>query len=95
MSIREDMETLERKTKELEKQTLAMEIYSDYKKTNTRLFVIWIITFIALIGLSIYTISLLEDISVVETTEVSQETEEGNNNYIGNDGDIINGETDS
>ena len=95
MSIREDMETLERKTKELEKQTLAMEIYSDYKKTNTRLFIIWIITFLALIGLSIYTISLLEDISVVETTEVSQETEEGNNNYIGNDGDIINGETDS
>lgn len=95
MSLREDMETLERKTKELEKQTLAMEIYSDYKKTNTRLFVIWIITFLALIGLSIYTISLLEDISVVETTEVSQETEEGNNNYIGNDGDIINGETDS
>lgn len=66
MSIREDMETLERKTEELEKQTLAMEIYSDYKKTNTRLFVIWIITFLALIGLSIYTISLLEDISVVE-----------------------------
>ena len=95
MSIREDMETLERKTEELEKQTLAMEIYSDYKKTNTRLFVIWIITFLALIGLSIYTISLLEDISVVETTEVSQEAEEGNNNYIGNDGDIINGEADN
>ena len=95
MSIREDMETLERKTEELEKQTLAMEIYSDYKKTNIRLFWIWIITFLALIGLSIYTISLLEDISVVETTEVSQEAEEGNNNYIGNDGDIINGEADN
>ena len=29
------------------------------------------------------------------TTEVTQENADGYNNYIGNDGDIVNGETDS
>lgn len=31
---------------------------------------------------------------VVETTEITQENDGGFNNYIGNDGDIYNGETD-
>ena len=29
------------------------------------------------------------------TTEITQENADGYNNYIGNDGDIVNGETDS
>lgn len=32
---------------------------------------------------------------VVETWEIVQENEDGYNNYIGNDGDILNGETDN
>jgi hypothetical protein len=31
----------------------------------------------------------------VESWEITQETEDGNNSYIGNDGDIIYGETDN
>lgn len=31
----------------------------------------------------------------VESWEITQENEDGINNYIGNDGDIFNGETDS
>lgn len=87
MSIREDMEELERKTEELQKQTLAMEIYSDYKKTNIRLFWIWIITFITLIGVTCYTIYLLNDISTVETTENSQEITDIDTI----DGNVVNG----
>lgn len=37
---------------------------------------------------------LLTDIGV-ETTEVSQENSDGNNNFIGNDGDITNGKADN
>ncbi len=33
--------------------------------------------------------------SQMETVEVTQENEDGYNNFIGNDGDIYNGETDS
>lgn len=32
---------------------------------------------------------------VVETTEITQENDGGYNNYIGNDGDICNGEADN
>lgn len=87
MSIREDMEELERKTEELQKQTLAMEIYSDYKKTNIRLFWIWIITFITLIGVTCYTIYLLNDISTVEATENNQEITDIDTI----DGNVVNG----
>lgn len=77
----------------MKEQTLVMELLSDTKKEKKRLFVMWLITFIALIGLGIYTIYLLNDIGTVETTtqEVQQDNEGGYNNYIGNDGEINNG----
>ena len=62
------------------------------KVQNKRLFIIWLITFIAFIGLLGYTIYVLNDIEVEETT-ITQDNDNGINNYIGNDGDIINGET--
>lgn len=73
---------------------MAWELLQDTKKANKRLFIIWIITFVALIGVTCYTIYLLNDIGTIEETtqEVSQQNESGNNNFIGNDGDIINGE---
>ena len=43
-------------------------------------------------GIWIWYESQFED---VVTTEVTQENSDGYNNYIGNDGDIVNGETDS
>ena len=50
---------------------------------------------IALIGTNagwLYYESQFED---VVTTEIVQENADGYNNYIGNDGDIVNGETDN
>lgn len=72
----------------------ATEMLHILKTQNKRLFIIWIITFIAFICLLGYTIYLLNDIGVEETT-VSQDNENGYNNYIGNDGDILNGKTDN
>jgi hypothetical protein len=72
----------------------ATEMLHILKTQNKRLFVIWIITFIAFICLLGYTIYLLNDIGVEETT-ISQDNENGYNNYIGNDGDISNGKTDN
>lgn len=68
MGLREDIQEVEKEIQDLKEQSLAMELLKDYKKTNKRLFVIWIITFIAFIGLLGYTLWLLNDIGVVETT---------------------------
>ena len=87
MTLREDFEELEKKTKDVE-TSLAMEILHDYKLVNKRLFIIIILLIISLLGSVGYTIYLLNDISTVETVDVQQENESGDNNYIGNDGDI-------
>lgn len=73
----------------------AKELLHILKVQNKRLFIIWIITFIAFISLLGYTIWLLNDISNVETTEVEQEAENGTNNYIGNDGNISYGKAEN
>jgi len=73
-----------------ESQSFAMQFVETLKKQNQRLFVCWIITFLAFVGLLGYTIWLLNDVETI-TTEITQDTETGYNNYIGNDGEIING----
>lgn len=94
MSIKEDIEKVQKKVNVIEEQSFAMELLHQSKKTNQRIFIVWLVTFIAFIGLLGYTIYLLNDISNVETTtqEVSQENSDGTNNFVGNDGDIINGD---
>lgn len=91
-SEKEEIDNIKKEVHKLQEQSLALELLKDYKKQNKRQFVIILVIlgmFTALLG---YTIWLLNDISV-ETTEVTQDTNNGNNNFIGNDGDITNGET--
>ena len=60
-----------------------------------RLWITILVLIVLLIGTNgvwIWYESQFED---VVTTEVTQENSDGYNNYIGNDGDIVNGETDS
>ena len=91
--FREEVLKMKEEVKGIEKQqeSFAMEFVHTLKLQNKRLFICWLVTFIAFILLLGYTIWLLNDISVEETTEVTQDTQTGYNNYIGNDGDIING----
>lgn len=79
----------------MEEKSLAWELLQDTKKANKRQFIVilvilvmWFVT----IGYLVYT---LNDIGTIEETtqEVSQQNESGSNNFIGNDGDIINGKT--
>lgn len=79
-------------TKE-ERKSLAMQFVDTLKEQNKRLFLCWVITFAAFIGLISYTIYALNDLAIIETTEITQESDTGYNNYIGNDGEIVNGET--
>lgn len=59
-------------TKE-ERKSLAMQFVDTLKEFNKRLFLVWLITFAALTSLVVYTIYLLNDIAVIETTETTQE----------------------
>lgn len=90
MGLKEDIEKVENKMKKIEEESFAMELLKDQRKQNKRLFIIWIITFMTLIGVTCYTIYLLNDIGTIETN-VKQNNKDGYNNYIGNDGDITNG----
>ena len=76
----------------------ASEMLHILKVQNKRLFIIWLVTFVAFIGLLGYTLWLINDIGTIEETttqEVLQENDNGNNNFVGNNGDIINGKTES
>lgn len=86
--MKEDLIMAKKEIKELKEHSLAWELYQDSKKANKRLFVIWIITFIAFILLLTYTIWLLNDISSVEVTEQEVEnTTSVNGSIINNSGD--------
>lgn len=76
------------------KDSFAKELLTDlkkhYKRVTIMFFIMWIITFIALITIAVLYIRLNNDIGVIETTtqEVTQDNTNGDNNFIGNDGDI-------
>ena len=96
--IRDDLMEVKKQLEEVKQKSFSYELLQDMKKQNKRLYTIWIITFIAFMMLLGYTIYLLNDIGTIEETttqEVSQDNENGNNNFIGNNGDIINGKAEN
>jgi len=76
MGIREEVEDMKKEVRAVKEQSLAFEMISDYKKQNKRLFIMWIITIIAFIGLLSYTIYLLNDIGTEEITTTETTTQE-------------------
>ena len=70
--MREEIMAVKKEIEEIQEQSFASQILSDYKKQNKRLFIIWIITFLALISVTCYTVYLLNDIST--TTSVETDT---------------------
>ena len=61
-------------TKNETNMSWAYEVLKDNKVTNKRMFIIWIITFLTLIGVTSYTIYLLNDIESGYTTDTVTET---------------------
>lgn len=98
MNFKEEVKEMKKEVKVMREQSFAREILKDYKKQNKRLFII-ILVILAMWFITIaYLVYVLNDIGTIETTstqEVSKENTDGINNYIGNDGDITNGETNS
>lgn len=75
-------------------KSFAMELLEDYKKSNKRLFIIIIVILAMWFATIGYLVYILNDVGTIEET-ITQDNENGYNNYIGNDGDIINGEADN
>lgn len=96
VTMKEDVEEMKKAVEEVQKEekTLAMSLLQDMKRTNKRLFLLCVLEFLGLLLSISYTIYVLNDVGTV-TTEITQENTDGYNNYIGNDGDITNGETEN
>ena len=86
MGLKDDFNEIKNEVEELKSSSIAMDLLNDYKKQNKRLFIIIILLCVMLTGIGIYTIWLLNDIEVVETTE----TTENYNQDIDNGGNIDN-----
>lgn len=91
MSMKDEVLELKKELEEVKEESFAMELLKDFKVQNKRLFIVWIITFLTLIGVTCYTIYLLNDIGVIEETttfeqEVSDIDSVGGN--IINKGDV-------
>lgn len=65
------------------------------ERTIKRLWVVVLVLIVALIGTNCAWLYYESQFEEIVTTEVVQENADGYNNYIGNDGDIVNGETDN
>ena len=94
MSLKQDVLEMKKEVKEVKedrRKSFAYELLEDYKKANKRYFVIIIVLIVCWLSTIGYLVYVLNDIGTEETT-ITQENEDGYNNYIGNDGDITNGE---
>ena len=65
------------------------------ERSAKRLCTVIILLIVLLVGTNGAWLWYESQFETVETVEVTQENADGYNNYIGNDGDIVNGETDS
>lgn len=92
MSMKEDVLNMKKEVQEIKTQSLAMELIRDYKKQNKRQFIMIMVILILWFTTIGYLVYVLNDIGNYEET-ITQENENGYNNYIGNDGEITNGKT--
>jgi hypothetical protein len=82
---------IEENSYRISQNTGALEILHTIKMDTIMFFVMWIITFIMFLLSVGYIIYIKNDTNTIITDtqqEVEQENDNGNNNYIGRDGDI-------
>ena len=80
--MRDEIMEIKKEIEEVKEKSFALELLQDQRKANKRIFIMWIITFIALVGVSIYTVYLLNDIGTIETTQEIQDVNTIENSNI-------------
>lgn len=94
MNIQEEIEKVEQKANCLEKKSLAFSLYEDYRKANTRLFIVIIFLLVYSAFITYKYIDIIKDYGTETITEIT-DTEGIGNACIGDNcynGDI-NGES--
>ena len=95
MGLKEEVIELEKEVEEIQEESFAMELLKDYKRQSKRQYIVILVILIMWFATIGYLVYILNDIGTTTeetiTQEVTQENSNGNNNFIGNDGDITNG----
>jgi len=88
--IIENSNRIEDNLTKIHQNTGALGILKEFKSDARKFFIMWVITFIAFIGLLGYTIYLLNDVGTIETTQEITDVDTISGNVANGD---INGES--
>ena len=87
--IENNLERINKNKEKIEHNSGALALLHTIKSNGDKYFIIWVLTFMAFLMSIGYIIYLHTDIEkVTSINEVEQENDNGDNNYIGRDGDI-------
>ena len=85
--IKHNTDKIEHNSQKIHQNTGALEILKTFKSDSNKFFIMWVITFIALLGSLLYIVYLLNDIAVVETNQKINDVETIGGDIV-NNGDI-------
>jgi hypothetical protein len=91
--IEHNANKIDASSEKIQQNSVALDVLKEIKgdtKMVVAVLIVVLVMWFATIGYLVY---VLNDIGVEEETTITQDNENGYNNYIGNDGDIINGKT--
>ena len=91
MGLKDDIIDMKEEVKAVRNQSLAMELLSDYKKTNKRQFIIILVILVMWFLTICYLVYILNDIGVEETTTTTKTQEVRDINTMDNS-NIVNGD---
>jgi hypothetical protein len=86
MSMRDEVMDIKNELKEVKEQSLALELLSDYKKSNKRIFTALIIVLVMWFITTGYLVYILNDISVITNEQEITDVENIDNSEIINGG---------
>lgn len=88
MGLKEDLIEMKEEVNRVKEQSLAMDLLSDYKKTNKRQFIIILVILIMWFCTVGYLVYILNDIGTIETTTQEVNDVETINGSVVNNGDV-------
>lgn len=98
--IKKNGSDINNNTNNISKNSYALELISQINQDSQKWYKIAKNLIIALLVVIllwsttiVYLVHILNDTGTIEETTISQDNQNGYNNYIGNDGDIVNGKT--
>ena len=89
--IEHNYANISKNREDIDHNTGAVALLHTLNSNSNKYFIIWLLTFMLFLGSFGYIIYLKTEYSktdIIETSEIDQSNDSGDNNYIGRDGDI-------